>query len=364
MLTLALLAASAGCVLMFLLRLVATGSIRHSFLLWNLFLAWDPYVLSLVIFRISQVTSHSPRQGLIEAAIGLVWLFFYPNAPYILTDIIHVIRSPAELPLHGLAITANGLFWYDIILNSVFAFLGHILGLISLITLSSLVRERYSGAAAWGFVAAATLLGGYGIYLGRFRGFNSWDVFRHPVGTIEAAVVNLFNLKAVMFSLAFAFFIFLTYLVVWSLYSCTFLIGLFLFCAFVFITQPVQAQTVTVSIPVGNAPIGVAVTPDSRYVYVTKHGDNTVSVINTATNTGDCYNNCFNNPAGVAVSPNSEYAYIANSCQGWFGFGNKYRYENTVSATISVGIFLMGCGFTPNGEYAYVTNGKATVRCR
>lgn len=220
-LTAALFAASLGCILMLGLRALGTGSVRYGFLAWNLFLAWIPYILSLVVLRISMSGRATPRIRVTEAGIGLVWLFFYPNAPYILTDIIHVIRAPSDLSLRSQVLTANGLLWYDIILSSVFAFIGNILGLISLIILSDTIRRRFTARMAWGFVGVATLLGGYGIYLGRFRGFNSWDIFGAPLATLRAGVANLFNLKAVLFSIAFAFFIFLTYLAVWSLHEAT-----------------------------------------------------------------------------------------------------------------------------------------------
>ncbi len=220
-LTFTLLAASLGCLLMIVLRWLVTGSVLYSFLLWNLFLAWIPYALSLVILRIRAVPRPSARREVAAAGTGLAWLFFYPNAPYILTDFIHVIEEPAHLPPERSQslITESAVLWYDIILNSAFAFVGHIVGLISLIILHHTIRERVSARLAWGFVATATILSGYGIYLGRFVRVNSWDIFRDPAATVSVALVNLLNPKAVLFSLAFAFFIFLTYVIVWSFHE-------------------------------------------------------------------------------------------------------------------------------------------------
>ncbi|EFK95780.1 protein containing DUF1361, partial [sediment metagenome] len=61
--------------------------------------------------------------------------------------------------------------------------------------------------------------GGYGIYLGRFERLNSWDIVRNPLPTLRIAFANLVNLKAVLVSLCFALFIFLTYLAVAALYQ-------------------------------------------------------------------------------------------------------------------------------------------------
>jgi len=225
LLTFALGAASAGCLLMIVMRVAVTGSIRYTFLLWNLFLAWIPYCLALIVRRIvagRRANTDTPiTAGIRPLAVflTLAWLFFYPNAPYILTDFIHVIRIPVRVePPHPL-ITENALLWYDIILNSAFAFIGHIIGLISLLILHRIIRRKYDHRWGWAFTVVATTLGGYGIYLGRFERLNSWDIARNPVRTLRIAFANLFNLKAVLVSLCFALFILLTYLAVYFLYE-------------------------------------------------------------------------------------------------------------------------------------------------
>jgi len=223
-LTLALAVASGGCLLMIALRVAMTGSIRYVFLLWNLFLAWIPYALALAVRRLafgthlgSAVASAPVRPSAI--ALAVAWLFFYPNAPYILTDFIHLIRTPVRVqPGHPL-ITENALLWYDIILHACFAFIGHMIGLISLLILHRGVRRKYGRRWGWTFVVLATALGGYGIYLGRFERLNSWDIVRNPLPTLRIAFANLVNLKAVLVSLCFALFIFLTYLAVAALYQ-------------------------------------------------------------------------------------------------------------------------------------------------
>jgi len=218
-LTVALCVASFGCLAMIVLRVVVTGSIRYSFLLWNLFLAWIPYLLALVILRIG--AEPGPWIGIRPLAVllGLAWLFFYPNAPYILTDFIHVIRGPLRFEPRLPLVTANALLWYDIILNSSFAFIGHIIGLISLLILHRLIQLKLNRRWGWGFAVAAIGLGGYGIYIGRFERLNSWDIVRDPLGTVRVAFANLFNQRAVLISLCFALFIFLSYIAVYWLYE-------------------------------------------------------------------------------------------------------------------------------------------------
>jgi uncharacterized membrane protein len=218
-LTLALGAASLGCLLMIALRMLFTGSVRYRFLLWNLFLAWIPYGLAMLLCWISTRGGVARRMKPLTVVLGLAWLFFYPNAPYILTDFIHVVLNPPQGDPFPPLITENALLWYDIILNSSFAFIGHMIGLISLLVLHRTIDARAGSLRGWGFAVAAIALGGYGIYIGRFERLNSWEVLSDPLDTLRVMVFNLFNLKALLFSLCFAFFIFLTYLVVHSLYQ-------------------------------------------------------------------------------------------------------------------------------------------------
>jgi uncharacterized membrane protein len=217
-LTRALLLSSAGCLLMVALRFLLTGSLRFGNLPWNLFLAWIPYLLALLIRRHAAASPdrQAPRFRPGLAALGLLWLLFYPNAPYLLTDFIHLFGSAERVPPGHLFLTGNALFWYDIILNASFAFIGHFIGLISLVILHRIVRQRGRRVLGWLLVVLASGLGGYGIFLGRFERLNSWYMLSDPLYTMREALENLFYLKGVLFSLCFAFFIFLTYLVVYA----------------------------------------------------------------------------------------------------------------------------------------------------
>ena len=191
---------------MIALRLMLTGSLRYAFLLWNLFLAWVPYLLGLLILRITVSGTGQPRLRAGAVLLGLLWLLFYPNAPYILTDFIHVIEEAANL--------TTALLWYDIILHAAFAFIGHLIGLISMAILFQTMEQLHRRWSAWLVVVLACGLGGYGIYLGRFQRLNSWDILFLPGATLRIGMLSLFNPKALLFSLCFAFYIFLTFLIV------------------------------------------------------------------------------------------------------------------------------------------------------
>ena len=138
--------------------------------------------------------------------------------------------------------------------------------------------------------------------------------------------------------------------------GCILLLISFLFCAFALLPQPVQAtNTVTATVPVGSEPIGVAVTPDGAYAYVTNYGSGYyVSVISTATNTVTATVTVGSGPYGVAVTPNGAYTYVTNN--GGTTVSIISTATNTVTATVTVGSEPTCVAVTPNGAYAYVTN--------
>ncbi len=101
-----------------------------------------------------------------------IWLAFLPNAPYILTDFLH-LRSRPPIPL-----------WYDIALLGSFAGTGLLMGYSSLADAQALVAHRYSAMHGWALAFTALLLSGFGIYLGRFLRWNRWDALTNPAGLL------------------------------------------------------------------------------------------------------------------------------------------------------------------------------------
>ncbi len=113
-------------------------------------------------------------------------------------------------------------------------------------------------------------------------------------------------------------------------------------------------------IPVGNAPVGVAVTPDGIHVYVANSGSNTVSVIHTATNTVVTTVPVGTTPNAVAVTPDGAQVYVSN-----YGSNNVSviaTSTNSVVKTVVVGSSPRGVAVTPDGAHVYVANeGSLTV---
>ena len=203
---LALTFASAVSTALVAVRIVSTGNLRYAVLIWNLFLAWLPLVFALLA-REQARSSNRPgwRLGLLAGA----WLLFFPNAPYIFTDLIHVTTR------------YFGHFWVDLVIVLIFALTGLVLGFLSLYLMQSIVGKLYGRFASWMFIAASAALGGFGIFLGRFLRFNSWDVVVRPaklyrdVGTWSS---NPFSYPAsIVIPILFAAFLFTAYLMLYAL---------------------------------------------------------------------------------------------------------------------------------------------------
>jgi uncharacterized membrane protein len=155
-------------------RVYLSRSWTYHFLIWNLFLAWVPYVCSLWAAWLHQ--RHPGRWWYLLIPCSL-WLIFFPNAPYIVTDLLHLRERP-HVPM-----------WYDIGLLVTFAWTGCFLGFISLRTMQTLVKDFVGRIASWAFAFVVLGLSGIGIYLGRFQRFNSWDLFLNP-GEVLTDVVS------------------------------------------------------------------------------------------------------------------------------------------------------------------------------
>ncbi len=201
----ALLFATFVCVALVGVWIWRTGNTSYRFLVWNLFLAWVPLFFALLAYL-------SFEQGAVKrwrvAGFGLSWLLFFPNAPYICTDIIHLTTS----------FRRN--FWADMILILCCAFTGLVVGFVSLYLMHGLVQKSAGKAAGWLFIAAAVSLSGFGVYVGRFLRFNSWDVIYRPLALLQNIgqwVTNPHARPSLVFPVLFATFLFISYLVLYAL---------------------------------------------------------------------------------------------------------------------------------------------------
>jgi uncharacterized membrane protein len=200
----ALVLASGLCLALLAVRDLRTGDRFYDALAWNLLLAWVPFVLALALYD----AYRRDAAPWIVAGLGALWLVFLPNAPYIVTDFVHLGESAAA-PL-----------WFDGALIAAFAGTGLVLGLGSVCLLHGVVTREAGARAGWGFVLGVLALCGVGVYLGRFGRLNSWDVLIRPGDVLElagrAAVNPLGHPEWLAFSLVFAAFLLVPYLLVYG----------------------------------------------------------------------------------------------------------------------------------------------------
>jgi uncharacterized membrane protein len=198
--------ASAMCVMLVLARIVWTGQLRYGFLIANLFLAWMPLLFALLACDKFQ-TKTGPRWQFFSLAGA--WLLFFPNSPYIFTDIIHLTN---RYYFH---------FWIDLILILLCALTGLVVGFVSLYLMQSVAARMFGRATGWLFVAAVTGLSSFGVYLGRFLRLNSWDVVLRPWRILHGLGAWVdgphVNRTSFGFLVLFAAFLFLTYLMLYAL---------------------------------------------------------------------------------------------------------------------------------------------------
>ena len=106
----------------------------------------------------------------------MLWLLFLPNAPYIVTDFVH-LTARSTVPL-----------WFDGVELSAFAWTGMLLGFVSLYLVHAVARHRFGGTAGWLGVLAVLGLVSAGVYLGRVKRWNSWDLITQPGSEACAAL--------------------------------------------------------------------------------------------------------------------------------------------------------------------------------
>lgn len=165
------------CCTLLAVRIVRSDTFMYGFLSWNLFLAFLPVVASLIF-----VEAHDAKRPLpIQLTWLAVWLVFLPNAPYITTDFLHLrVRPPVPL-------------WYDIALLLSFAAAGIVFGYVSLAHVQSVLQKRFGSGVSWLCAAAASMLSGFGIYLGRFLRWNSWEIVTDPTGLARDVLARVLN---------------------------------------------------------------------------------------------------------------------------------------------------------------------------
>mgnify|MGYP000291855005 CR=1 FL=1 len=145
-----------------LIRQYIKPDMRFLFLIKNLLLAWVPFIISACL-------SKKRLKFYVLYPLLFLWLLFFPNALYLITDYFHLWPKPSTS------------VWYDLIMISTFAIVGLFLALSSLKKIESLMLRKRSKSLAKLIIVVFMYLGSLGVYIGRFMRLNSWDVIKDPV---------------------------------------------------------------------------------------------------------------------------------------------------------------------------------------
>ena len=139
-----------------LVRIFYAESLTYVFFVWNLFLASVPLLLSSLLIQ----TSKRKVQLLLFSG----WLLFFPNALYIITDLVH-LKVRNNIPL-----------WFDVILIFSAAINGLIMAYLSLEQIEFFLQTKFNNYTTKTILFACLSLASFGVFIGRFLRLNSWDI--------------------------------------------------------------------------------------------------------------------------------------------------------------------------------------------
>ncbi|WP_417601455.1 DUF1361 domain-containing protein [Owenweeksia hongkongensis] len=162
------------CMALITARVLYTSSILYLFLVWNLILAGIPYLLS-------EKLKTKTRLKLSTVSLLVLLILFLPNAPYITTDLFHLRGNFGDS------------IWYDTLLILSFAWSGLLLFFHSLNNINAFMKPWLPHGKRVLLLVAIILLCAYGIYIGRYLRFNSWDVVSNPFSLLSQMLDHVMN---------------------------------------------------------------------------------------------------------------------------------------------------------------------------
>jgi len=176
-----------------------SDNITYLFLVWNLFLAWVPFWIAYTWFK--RLGFQKPLKDWKSWTLAGIWLLFFPNAPYLITDLIHLSGR------------FNPPYWSDTLLFFGMAMNGLILGVYSLFYMHRAAAQVFSKKMSWIMVGWAVTACSFGVYLGRVQRWNSWDLLTQPYPLLKDALLSLANPLALKMTVGFSLLILIVYIV-------------------------------------------------------------------------------------------------------------------------------------------------------
>lgn len=155
---------------MIIARMMYSGKYAFVFLVWNLFLAWLPFVISAGFKKMQH------KQKWQQALVFFIWLLFFPNALYIVTDLIH-LDLETTVPK-----------WFDAILLFTSCITGLLMAFISLLRVEKYLLYHFNYRVVKAQIIFILFTASFGVYLGRFLRWNSWDIISNPLALLFSII--------------------------------------------------------------------------------------------------------------------------------------------------------------------------------
>jgi len=156
------------CTFLLAMRIKVTESYTFIFLGWNIFLAFIPYVITLLL----QIHKNWQRSTYIWLPFAGVWLLFLPNTPYLISDLQHLRHSDPST------------IWMDALLLTTFVWYAFLIFFLTVRDMQNIIRPKIKAAYIHHLTISVFILCGFGIYLGRFLRWNSWDIIKNPLALL------------------------------------------------------------------------------------------------------------------------------------------------------------------------------------
>ncbi|WAC13240.1 DUF1361 domain-containing protein [Dyadobacter pollutisoli] len=197
-----LLLLSIAAVTFHLIRILFNSPVDFS-LDWNLFLSWIPLIIA---FLADTLTKRFDSNVIIITLLSVTWIAFLPNAPYMITDLAHLTVD-----------YQRDLTWHDIIMLFSYAEVSLFNGLVSLYWIHRSWRRVFEKRTANILLLISLPLAGFGVYLGRVRRMNSWDIIHEPEAIIKNLFESILDRTAWVFSMEIGMLLGILYLVLWAI---------------------------------------------------------------------------------------------------------------------------------------------------
>lgn len=149
------------------MRMKLNHSFFFLFLVWNLILAIIPYLITMYLSSKEHINTWTLGVGF------CVWLLFLPNAPYIITDLLHLNAIESQF------------IWLDVLVVTSFACSGILLFYFSIFDMEVLLKRVLNYRILTYVLISLFPITSFGMYLGRFLRYNSWEIIQHPIQLFE-----------------------------------------------------------------------------------------------------------------------------------------------------------------------------------